>query len=543
MVGDREWVWAKMSNTNFIPTTSLMTPTDPVHNDLNRSFYPGQTVPASGPYAGPVHQPQFDFSALQQQQAMNMPDPMAPPQMPGSFDPNQFSGGVPGVNAPPLPPMDPTQMNAYDSYYQGPQQQQDMFQGPQQQDEDDAFANYLASVLQQKQKSPEEQLAEQNAIHTRLQSMLPMPEPPRKTDKWEKIGAAFGDVGNALGTIEQGFHPTIGSGRRRRIIENRVQPTNYLGQLRATEEARKHQYERDVYNRGLIEAQMTPTFEAAGRAEEDKLNQQKLAAAIAYLNAEAKKDKSGRRQNTFMSTHVGLFYDANGNFQDSNEIYQTFIDGYTQEVSPDPKRAELAYKTTRGLAAINAQNAQSARESKEANEENLKSITADRRKAAGVAGEQSIAQHQQYLADKGKFVQNGLAEDAAMFKANAAKVYTPGEKEKFDASRRNRIKELGDQYDQMYGVTQGQTTDQTGQPTSQPTGNEQPQPARTINDVNPSVKPVLTQLYTAYKSKDIATLKQILHQGFPELNPLMASDDEILTATKDVLRKYMQGGQ
>ena len=164
----------------------------------------------------------------------------------------------------------------------------------------DEAAKFYRALLNQK-PAPE-----QDPYAMIQQNLGPAPSQPEQATKWQKRGAAFQDIGSALGKIMQGFHPRVG--------QHPVELTNAMGGLANQDEARRQQYYEQMRARNLVGTQMYPSYSREISDNNDKLNYQKLLAANAIEAAESRKQNTAKENRnsaykTLLSSLAGLWID------------------------------------------------------------------------------------------------------------------------------------------------------------------------------------------------------------------------------------------
>lgn len=194
------------------------------------------------------------------------------------------------------------------------------------------------------------------AAQSRLAAMMgPPPSSPRPVSRLERIGAAAQDLGTGLGMIWQGAHPVMGSGRRGHYMNpNRVQPTNALGGLRAREEADQTRYEQDQARRGLVMAQMFPSYmrQADAESPEERAQKLRVQAALGLFAGTSKVNAAEVRANKTASIEdlSSMFFDDEGHLVptttargvDLNNLFKKRYGSLHGVTDPDELEAALA---------------------------------------------------------------------------------------------------------------------------------------------------------------------------------------------------------
>jgi len=210
---------------------------------------------------------------------------------------------------------------------------------------------FLQQFLATPGVSQQQMMEQQRQAQTRLSELMgPEPEPPMRASKAQRIGAGIGDIFGALAQIERGIHPTTGSGARRERLPEGNFLTNRLGELNAMDEAERQRYEQGRYQRGVIKAQMYPGMVKALSAVDEALEERKIKAATALVQAQSKEAAAAARTDNFMKRVSGIFIDpdtgkiardSQGNIDPERK--QAFISAFVEQYPDKTEKDAMTY--------------------------------------------------------------------------------------------------------------------------------------------------------------------------------------------------------
>lgn len=252
----------------------------------------------------------------------------------------------------PLSPFDPTQ-----DYQAPPTPVADTGTDPDQQDAVREATRFLVEQLRARPAAPDPE-AEAQTAETRLNRLLgPPPTQPHLAGKWDKIAAAFQDVGSAAGQIWQGFHPTTGTGRRRRVWTEgeRVQPTHALAAQSTEDEALRQRYEQAQAHRGLIAAQMLPSYLRQSETPEERARNRSMQAAASLITGQQRVDAAtlrGQHHDKAVASLANMFIGPDGKVaRDDSTLDHLFMKRYgTMMGVKDPDELSAALLEAKGTA-------------------------------------------------------------------------------------------------------------------------------------------------------------------------------------------------